>query len=206
MTWFDPDAIRGDFEKTLTNLFYPSAFNPLVNYSPQTLVRFNGLLFVNSVASFGPVPPSYPWEEAGEALKPIYENVESELDPNGALRIQISWGGTSNESIGCIDGALRSIEGALTCWIFTPKNKGTRSGLINGARLRRILSAWNSSSDCGEQVRAYTVRGPSVFQLPKGSDFYAQIVSCSLTAMERVSGLRRTDEDLVTIILDGDFL
>ena len=206
MSWFNPDAIRGDFEKTLTDYFYPPAFNPLTTYQPETLVRYNGLLFVNSAISIGSIPPLFPWVEGGRALKPIYENVDSTLDPNGAIRIQISWGGTNNESIGCRDGSLRSIEGTLICWIFTPKSKGTSSGLANGARLRTILNSWNASADCGEQVRVYAVRGPSTFEPPRGSDFHAHIVSCSLTAMERVPSLRQADDELVTVILDGDFL
>lgn len=206
MSWFNPDAIRADFEQTLTNYFYPPEFNALISYQPETLVRFGGLIFSNFVECTGVAPPSYFWLKTGQALKPIYENVDSTFDSSGSLRIQIFWGGTANESIGCPNGSLRSVEGTLVCWIITSRGRGTSTGLAEGARLRSVLNSWNTLSSCGDCVRVSAIRGPSVFESPKGSDFYAHIVSCSLTAMERVPSLRQADDESATVILDGDFL
>lgn len=188
--WFDPNVIRGDIESTLTGFFYPPVFSATVAYQQGDLVRLNGLVFQAPSALTGVIPPATPWEEKGRALPIVYENVESPLGQQGAIRLQISWLDTSNESIGCGEGSLRSIDGVLSCWIFSPKNAGTAIGLKDAMRLRQILNLWKRVSDCGQQIRVYSVNGPRPSSGPQGSDFYTHIVSCSLVAMERIQTLR----------------
>lgn len=189
-SWFDPDAIRGDIESTLTELFQPPVFSATVNYQKNDLVRLGGFVFRATAPAIGALPPAAPWEKEGRALPLVYENVPSALGKEGGLLIRISWMSTRNESIGCESGSLRSIEGVLSCWILSPKNMGTSYGVVDAARLRRAFGLWNAVSDCGKQVRMYAVNGPRTENPREGSDFYAHIVTCSMVAMERVNTLR----------------
>lgn len=122
--------------------------------------------------------------------KLVYENVESSLGPTGAIRIQISWGGTTDESISCLDGSLRSITGVLSSWIFTPKNQGTSQGLKAAMQLREAYMNWNRLGTCGKQARISAVNGPRSIEASTGDDYHIHILTATLTAMERVSYLR----------------
>lgn len=185
-TWFDPNAIRGDIESELARQFMPPAYSSAANYVEDSIVSLGGFVYSASAPVTGVSPPSPPWYKVGRVLKVYYENVESVISEEGGLRVAISWFGTRNESVGCDDGVLRSIDGTLTCWVFSPRNLGTSIGLVDGARLRRILNLWNSVSDCGKQIRTRAVSGPRATTPSPGADFYTHIVTCSLQAMERV--------------------
>lgn len=186
MSWFNPDAIRGDFEQALAESFDPLPYDSFVAYPGNSLVQFNSLIYRASSQVSGASPPNAPWVEIGPTMKLIYENVESSFNVNGGIRISISWRETRNESIGCNSGSLRSIDGTVSFWIFTPRNVGTSRALRCAMRLRELLNDWRSVSDCGSQVRVYAVNGPRTYDLPSGSDFHAHLVTCSLLAMERV--------------------
>lgn len=188
--WFNPDAIRGDFEKTFTDLYYPPAFSAAENYAIGDRVRFNGKVYVSNGDSIGSTPPSIDWTEANRACKIIYENVEANVDPMASMKILISWFDTSNESISCEEGTLRSITGTFTCWIATPKNQGTSAGLQIGGSVRQTLALWRELGTCGEAVRASVIRGPRSSQTAPGLDYYAHVVTATLTAMEQVPYLR----------------
>jgi hypothetical protein len=188
--WFDPNAIRGDIEKTLTQAFNPSVYKATTNYVKDALVSLGGFVYSASASTIGVAPPANPWVKESRVLKLIYENVDATLATAGSLRIVISWLGTSNESVGCDIGSLRSIEGTLTCWVLSPKSSGTSVGLVDAARLRRLFNSWKGVSDCGKQIRMYAANGPRSASVPSDSDFYSHVVTCSLVAMERVQTLR----------------
>ena len=120
----------------------------------------------------------------------IYENVPATLTPEPTIRIQISWGETTDESISCPDGSLRSITGTLSTWVYTPKNQGTSKGLVAAMDLRSLYMQWNRLGDCGQQVRISSVNGPRAGGAATGDDFYVHVLTATLTAMERVSYLR----------------
>lgn len=144
--WFDPDAIRGDIESSLTLAL-----------------------------------PAYGF---------IYENVEATLHPSGSIRLQISWGSTTDQSIYCPDGTLRSISGVLSVWIFSPANKGTSTPLQTAITLRREFLKWSRLGTCGSEVRISSVNGPRSVETVAGSDFHVHVLTATLTAMEQVSYLR----------------
>jgi hypothetical protein len=188
--WFDPNAIRGDIEKTLTQSFNPPAYSSTTNYLKDALVSLGGFVYSASANTVGVAPPANPWVKESRVLKLVYENVDTTLATAGSLRIMISWSVTTNESVGCDVGALRSITGTLTCWVLSPKSSGTSAGLIDAARLRRLFNMWKGVSDCGRQIRMYAVNGPRSASAPSDADFYSHVVTCSLGAMERVQTLR----------------
>lgn len=188
--WFDPDAIRGDFESAIGNLFYPAIFSAATTYGVGDLVRLNGMVYLSAAPAIGITPPATPWNLVGRALPLIYENVNSDVGENGAVQMQISWLRTDSQSIGCFNGSLRSISGVLSCWIYSPRSVGTSMALRDSMRLRSLLSKWRSVSDCGKQVRVHAINGPRSVTPRAGNDFHLHVISCSLTAMERIQTLR----------------
>ena len=190
VAWFDPDTIRGDFEATFTGLYWPAPYNSAQNYSPDDRVRLNNRLYVAVAPSVGVSPPAAQWQDAGLACKIIYENVESTVDPFASIRLAISWRDTRNESVSCLDGALRSVNGTITFWILTPKNQGTSAGLKIASSVRQALMLWKRIGTCGKEVRVSAINGPRNGDAGPGSDHFIHIVTASLTTMEQVSYLR----------------
>lgn len=190
-TWFDPDAIRGDFEKTLAELFNPAPYASSSTYAKGDLVQYQGNVYSALVDDLDTAPPGEDWQFESRVLPLLYENVNSAPTMQGAIRIQISWFLTQNASVGCPDGSLRSIDGTLSSWIFSPRSQGTSAGLRDASRMRRVLGAWRLASDCGKQVMVYGVNGPrGAPDLLQGADFHTHIITCSLRAMERVGSWR----------------
>jgi hypothetical protein len=188
--WFDPDAIRGDIESTLTGLFDPPVYDPAAPYAKGDYVQLDRVIYRALVALPVTPPPSLEWDTVGTTYKLVYENVESRLDPYGSIRIQISWGISSFETLYCNEGATRSVAGVATFWIITPKNQGTSQGLQATARLRAILGLWNRLGTCGKQVRISAINGPQASDVYKNSDLYVHILTATLTALETVPFVR----------------
>lgn len=184
--YFDPDAIRGDIESAITEVFYPRVYSTTQSYAPGDRVRLGGAVYWANTSVSGVTPPSAEWNDEGPAYKLIYENVESNFAEQGSIRISISWTETSDASIGCPSGTLRSVEGVLSAWIFTPRNRGTSAGLKAAARLRQQYLNWSRLGTCGKGVRISTVNGPRAGGINQGDDFYVHILSARLTAMEQV--------------------
>jgi hypothetical protein len=189
-SWFDPNAIRGDIEQTLTGRFDPPVFSALVPYDAGSYVQLNKVVYQTPSPAVGIIPPAVPWEAQGNVYKLIYENVDSTIPVEGAIRIQISWMMTQNASIGSGDGSLRSVEGVISCWIISPKNTGTKQSLLSASRLRQVFAEWNRASDCGKQIRMYAVNGPRSYQSDPKDEYHIHVVTASITAMERVQTLR----------------
>jgi hypothetical protein len=188
--FFDPDVIRGDFESTLTGIFYPPVYSASVSYASDARARLNGFVYRALAPVTGVTPPSGQWFQEGIACKIIYSNVESKIDPRGTIKIEVSWGSTRDSSISCVEGSLRDVTGSISSWILTPRNIGTSAGLKVATRLREAYMQWNRIGTCGKQVKIVSVNGPKVISVDPGSDFFGHIMVGTIKTMERVSYLR----------------
>lgn len=184
--WFDPDAIRGDFESTFTTLYYPPVYSAATTYQIGSRVRLNGNVYESTQVVVGVTPPSAQWSLLGSACKVLYENVPSTLDTS-SLRLQLSWGDTNNESIYHPGGRMRRIDGVIGVWIFTPKGQGTSKSLQIAARVRQTLNLWNKLGTCGKQVMVYDVNGPRSVDSSADESHFLQILSAGLTVFEKLS-------------------
>lgn len=184
--WFDPDAIRADIESTFTSFYYPAVYSAATSYISGNLVRLNGSVYQANQSAVGVTPPAAQWTLLGDACKVLYENVPSTLD-NTSIRIQLSWGATSNESIQGAGSRLRRVDGVIGIWIFTPKGQGTSKSLKVASRVRQTMNLWNRLGTCGEQVMIYDVNGPRSVDSTAEDTHLLQILSGSLMVLEKVS-------------------
>lgn len=184
--WFDPDVIRGDVELGLTNYFYPSAYSASSTYQINDRVRSGGNVFRALEVVTGTAPPSAEWTNEGPAYRVLYENVQSVFGENGAIKTVLDWNGTQKESIWGPDGVMRSIDGVLSCWIFTPRYQGTSSGLKASMRMRQFFNQWNRLGTCGRQMMITSPNGPRSIEPDEGDDFYIHILTASARAIETV--------------------
>lgn len=187
MTWFNPDAIRSDIEGTFASRYYPAVYSASQSYLAGQFARLGGFVYRANQAVTGIAPPSAEWDLIGDTCKVIYENVPSSLDSECSVRMQINWGGSSNESVYCPQGRLRRYEGVIALWIFTPKNQGTSKGNRVAASIRQTLELWNRMGTCGEQVMIHSVNGPRSTDSFASENHYLQIVSASVSGLERLS-------------------
>lgn len=184
--WFKPDAIRSDIESTFTSFYYPAVYSAAVNYASGSLIRLGGSVYQANQAVINVAPPAIQWTLLGDACKVLYENVSSALD-NSSMKIQLGWGGTSNESIRGPGGRLRRVDGVIGVWIFTPKGQGTSKSLRIASRVRETMNLWNRLGTCGEQVMIYDVNGPRSADSTADETHLLQILSASLVVLEKVS-------------------
>jgi hypothetical protein len=188
---FDPDAIRGDIETTLTQYFYPPFYDPLKPYLVDDFIQDNGRVYRAILPSTGVLPPDpRTWKLLGAAYKLVYENDESSLDPFGSIRIMISWGSSNYSTLQCVDRGTRTITGVISTWIFTPRNQGTSQGLQAAMRLREVFGLWDRIGTCGKQVRISAIDGPQSSANNSQSDLHAHVLTATLTALESVPFVR----------------
>lgn len=187
---FDPNAIRGDIESELTNVFYPSAHSAATSYVVGNRVRLGGVVYRANAPVIGVTPPSAEWDSEGPVYPIIYENVDGKLAPSGGIKVMISWTDTYDASIYCETGTLREVNGVLSTWILTPKNQGTAAALKASARLRSLYLRWARQGTCGQQVKISSVRGPSSSMPSSPTDHCVYVMTASLKAMERVVYVR----------------
>ena len=182
--WFNPDSIRSDIESTFTNMYYPAAYSAATSYVAGNRVRRNGIVYEANQSVAGVVPPASQWNTIGSACKVLYQNVPSTLDTI-SMRIELSWGRTTNESSYSTEGRLRRVDGAMGVWIFTPKGQGSSSSLQIASRVRQTMFLWNRLGTCGEQVMIYDVNGPRSVDSVAEDTHFLQILSASLMVLEK---------------------
>lgn len=188
--WFNPEAIRGDIEKTITNGFRPKVHNQISVYQPGDFVRLDDIVYEALNKNTVSIPPSADWSTKGPVYPIVYENIDSMFGDNGSIRVQISWGNTSDESIGCNNTYLRMITGVLSTWVITPRNKGTKPGLLASMRLREIFSKWNRLGTCGSEIKISAINGPRSVTPNPGDNHFTHILLGTLMAMEKAPRLR----------------
>jgi hypothetical protein len=190
MMMLDPDRIRGDIEGTFTSVFNPAAFDAAISYAAGDRVNIDGMVWRAITPRPGQAPLEPSWEMEGEAVPLLYENVESSIPPNGAIRLVTSW--ASTDAITIPSG--RSVRwnrcsGTLTCWVYTPINRGTSAGLRIAARIRRSFLLWSNGAigTCGAQVTMTNPDGPRSILPAAGATFHGHLLTCSLTAIETIT-------------------
>lgn len=188
--WFDPEAIRSDVEGSLFLAFNPASYSSLTAYAIGDRARVSSNVYVALAAATGVSPPSAQWELEGPTYSLIYDGVAATIPAEGAIKLQISWGLTTDMTIPCRSGAVRSVQGVLTAWVYTPPNKGTKQGLLAAARLRKLFGLWgnNGLGLCGQQVKMHNPNGPRTIAPAAGVEYQAHVLTCSLTALETVGG------------------
>ena len=190
MMMLDLDRIRGDIESTFASVFNPPAFDAAVSYAAGDRVNAGGMVWKAITPILGESPVDPTWESEGEAVALLYENVESSIPSNGAIRLVASWASTQAITIPSgRSGQWNRCSGTLTCWAYSPINRGTSAGVRIAARIRQAFLLWSNGAigTCGSQVTMTNPDGPRSILPAAGATFHAHVLTCSLTAIETIT-------------------
>lgn len=189
MTTFSPNAIRADIETQINRLFNPPPFDAGLNYEPYTAVVKDEKVYINPAEQLAAVFDPSAWIELGVACPVLFENVIQTIPEGGAVRVIISWGATTNNTIPCSDtqGSSAEVEGVLTFFAYTPSNQGTKKGLELMTRVRDIIPVWAKLPDLVSETdrpcyRITEPSGPRSAGTETSTDFATHNLTATLTA------------------------
>lgn len=193
---FDPNAIRADIETQVKRIFNPAPYDAAVSYEAYSYVESDGQVYVcrNQVAAGSPITGTT-WLLQGPVYPVLFENVTSTIPEDGAMRVLISWGQTSQQTLPCYCGAPASlVDGVLTLFAYTQANLGTIAGLNAIRRLRDAIPIWWQLPDIDPLILrpCYQVsqpNGPRAANAEAGSDFFTHNLTATLTATDEGSPL-----------------
>ena len=191
---FDPNNIRADIETQVQRLFSPPVYSEGVTYEPYMAVQHEGLVYINKVQSTPGAFDPLQWILQGPVYPVLFENVTSKIPIDGAIRVLISWGQTSQKYLPCYCGAPgMEVDGVLTVFAYTPFNEGTIAGLNAIKRLRDAIPIWDQLPDLIQGDRpCYSVtqpNGPRASFAEAGSDYFTHNITATLTAEDAGSPL-----------------
>ena len=194
---FDPDAIRADIEVETLRVFDPPVWDSTTTYEKYSHVAVDGVVYLNKEKSTNEDPKTNTnWVKRGPAYKVLYENVTSTIPKGGAVKVLVSWGGTTPQAIPCgcppYQGGL--VDGVLTLFAHTPINEGTKAGLDAIKRFRDVIPLWPQLPDfiTGVPRPCYEVTqptGPASAGDNGAGDFFTHNLTATLTASDNGSGL-----------------
>ena len=194
---FDPDAIRADIEVETMRVFDPPAWDSAIEYERYTHVSKGGQVYLNTAKTTGDDPETEAvWKLRGPVMKCLFENVTSTIPKGGAVKVLVSWGGTTPQAIPCgcppYQGGL--VDGVLTLFAHTPINEGTKAGLDAIKRFRDVIPLWPQLPDfiTGVDRPCYEVTqptGPASAGDNGAGDFFTHNLTATLTASDNGSGL-----------------
>ena len=194
---FDPNAIRADIEVETLRVFDPPAWEAATEYERYTHVSRGGLVYLNTAKTTAEDPETEDvWKLRGPVIPVLFENVTSKIPAGGAVKILVSWAGTTPQAIPCgcppYQGGL--VDGVLTLFAHTPINEGTKAGLDAITRFRDVIPLWGQLPDfiAGVNRPCYEMSqptGPASAGDNGAGDFFTHNLTATLTASDNGSGL-----------------
>ena len=194
---FNPNDIRSDIEVETLRVFNPPAWDAGTEYQRYTHVSVGSDVYVNTGTSTGDNPETESiWKLRGPVYPVLFENVTGKIPAGGAVKVLVSWSGTTPIAIpcGCPPYQSGTVDGVLTLFAFTPINEGTRAGLDVLTRFRDVIPFWRDLPDLipGVNRPCYEMSqptGPSSGGDAGPGDYFTHNLTATLTATDNGSGL-----------------